>query len=104
STRSLTKKARWPSGNQSRRLGGNSRSCSGTYRRYVFAIARSVVHFAPKPSALNKAVHPMGIEFRVAVMNFMLFFVWGSWLTSLGAYMIVTLDFAGSQVGDIYAT
>ena len=37
-------------------------------------------------------------------MNFMQFFVWGSWLISLGAYMIVTLGFSGSQVGSIYAT
>ena len=46
----------------------------------------------------------MSIQFRLTVMNFMQFFVWGSWLTSLGAYMIVTLGFAGSQVGGIYAT
>ena len=46
----------------------------------------------------------MSIRFRLTVMNFMQFFVWGSWLTSLGAYMIVTLGFAGSQVGGIYAT
>lgn len=37
-------------------------------------------------------------------MNFMQFFVWGSWLISLGGYLIVTLKFSGSQVGSIYAT
>ena len=46
----------------------------------------------------------MSIQFRLTVMNFMQFFVWGSWLISLGAYMIVTLRFTGSQVGSIYAT
>jgi NHS family xanthosine MFS transporter len=46
----------------------------------------------------------MSIRFRLTVMNFMQFFVWGSWLISLGAYMIVTLGFSGSQVGSIYAT
>ena len=46
----------------------------------------------------------MSIQFRLTVMNFMQFFVWGSWLISLGAYMIVTLGFTGSQVGSIYAT
>ena len=46
----------------------------------------------------------MSIQFRLTVMNFMQFFVWGSWLISLGAYMIVTLGFSGSQVGSIYAT
>ena len=46
----------------------------------------------------------MSIQFRLTVMNFMQFFVWGSWLISLGAYMIVTLGFTGGQVGSIYAT
>jgi NHS family xanthosine MFS transporter len=46
----------------------------------------------------------MSIKLRLTVMNFMQFFVWGSWLISLGAYMIVTLGFTGGQVGSIYAT
>src|SRR5688572_25175473 len=46
----------------------------------------------------------MSIQFRLTVMNFMQFFVWGSWLISLGGYMIVTLGFTGGQVGSIYAT
>jgi MFS transporter, NHS family, xanthosine permease len=37
-------------------------------------------------------------------MNFLQFFVWGSWLISLGGYMIVDLKFSGWQVGNIYAT
>jgi len=44
------------------------------------------------------------IEFRLTVMNFLQFFVWGSWLISFGACMIVTLGFTGGQVGSIYAT
>ncbi len=46
----------------------------------------------------------MGIKSRLTLMNFMQFFVWGSWLISLGGYMIVTLKFTGGQVGSIYAT
>ena len=46
----------------------------------------------------------MSIQFRLTVMNFIQFFVWGSWLISLGAYLIATLGFTGSQVGSIYAT
>ncbi|MGH8130863.1 MAG: nucleoside permease [Steroidobacteraceae bacterium] len=46
----------------------------------------------------------MSIKFRLTVMNFMQFFVWGAWLISLGAYMIVTLGFSGRQVGSVYAT
>jgi len=46
----------------------------------------------------------MSIKLRLIVMNFLEFFIWGSWLISLGGYMIVTLGFTGSQVGSIYAT
>jgi len=37
-------------------------------------------------------------------MNFLQFFVWGTWLISLGGYMINTLHFSGGEVGTIYAT
>ena len=46
----------------------------------------------------------MNIKFRLVVMNFLEFFVWGSWLISLGGYMIVTLKFNGTEVGSIYGT
>jgi MFS transporter, NHS family, xanthosine permease len=46
----------------------------------------------------------MNIKNRLILMNFLEFFVWGSWLISLGGYLIVTLKFTGSQVGSIYAT
>ncbi len=54
--------------------------------------------------ATNNNQGPMNIQFRLTLMNFLQFFVWGSWLISLGAYMIVTLGFTGGQVGTIYAT
>jgi NHS family xanthosine MFS transporter len=44
------------------------------------------------------------IKFRLTVMNFMQFFVWGSWLISLGGYMILNLKFTGGEVGSVYAT
>ncbi len=46
----------------------------------------------------------MNTKHRLIVMNFLEFFIWGSWLISLGGYMIVKLHFTGSQVGSIYAT
>lgn len=46
----------------------------------------------------------MNIKLRLTVMNFLQFFVWGSWLISLGGYMFVNLKFKGSEVGDIYGT
>ncbi|SJZ92047.1 nucleoside permease [Sediminibacterium ginsengisoli] len=46
----------------------------------------------------------MNIKARLILMNFLEFFVWGSWLISLGSYMIVTLGFNGAEVGAVYAT
>ena len=46
----------------------------------------------------------MNIKFRLAILNFLQFFLWGAWLISFGGYMIVTLHFSGSQVGSVYAT
>jgi NHS family xanthosine MFS transporter len=46
----------------------------------------------------------MPIKFRLVILNFLEFFVWGAWLISLGGYMIVTLHFTGGQVGSVYAT
>ena len=46
----------------------------------------------------------MNVKQRLVLMNFLEFFVWGSWLISLGGYMIVTLKFTGSQVGSVYST
>jgi MFS transporter, NHS family, xanthosine permease len=46
----------------------------------------------------------MNIKFRLTVMNFLEFFVWGSWLISLGGYCFNVLHFNGTQVGSIYGT
>ena len=46
----------------------------------------------------------MSIQFRLIILNFLQFFLWGAWLISFGGYMIVTLHFTGSQVGSVYAT
>ncbi|UAY50612.1 nucleoside permease [Ferruginibacter albus] len=46
----------------------------------------------------------MGIKFRLTVMNFLEFFIWGSWLISLGGYLFNVLHFTGIQVGSIYGT
>ena len=35
-------------------------------------------------------------------MNFLQFFVWGSWLISLGGYMGRELHFEGGQIGAIF--
>ncbi|HET8691747.1 MAG TPA: nucleoside permease [Steroidobacteraceae bacterium] len=46
----------------------------------------------------------MSIRFRLTVMNFMQFFVWGAWLISFSAYTSRTLGFTGLQIGSIYGT
>ncbi len=46
----------------------------------------------------------MNIKFRLIVMNFLQFFVWGSWLISIGNYLGGTLHFAGSQIGAVFST
>lgn len=46
----------------------------------------------------------MSIKLRLTVMNFLQFFLWGSWLTSIGVYMGKTLHFEGSQIGAVFST
>ena len=46
----------------------------------------------------------MGIKFRLTVMNFLQFFVWGAWLLSFGKYLGATLHFGGEQIGAIFMT
>ena len=46
----------------------------------------------------------MGIKFRITVMNFLQFFVWGAWLLSFGKYLGVTLGYDGEQIGAIFMT
>jgi NHS family xanthosine MFS transporter len=46
----------------------------------------------------------MGIKSRLTLMNFLQFFVWGSWLISIGGYLGGTLHFTGSQIGGVFST
>lgn len=46
----------------------------------------------------------MGIKFRLIIMNFLQYAVWGAWLISLGAYLGSTLKFDGLQIGSFFAT
>lgn len=46
----------------------------------------------------------MGIKNRLIIMNFLQFFVWGSWLISIGVYLGGTLHFTGAQIGAVFST
>lgn len=46
----------------------------------------------------------MGIKLRLTAMQFLQFFIWGSWLISLGGYLGNGLHFEGGEIGAIFAT
>lgn len=49
----------------------------------------------------------MNIKFRLTIMSFLQFFVWGIWLISLGGYMFVNFGQEpniGSKIGNTYGT
>ena len=46
----------------------------------------------------------MSIKFRLIVMNFLQFFIWGAWLISFGSYAGNKLGFDGVQIGSFFAT
>ncbi|MCN5959192.1 xanthosine/proton symporter XapB [Escherichia coli] len=46
----------------------------------------------------------MSIALRLMVMSFLQYFIWGSWLVTLGSYMINTLHFTGANVGMVYSS
>ena len=46
----------------------------------------------------------MSVKSRLIILNFLQFFVWGTWLISFGGYLISVLKFTGGQVGRIYST
>lgn len=46
----------------------------------------------------------MNIKHRLIVMNFLQFFIWGSWLISIGGYLGGTLHFKGSEIGAVFST
>jgi len=46
----------------------------------------------------------MNIKFRLTLMSFLQYAVWGAWLISLGAYLGGNLKFEGFQIGSFFAT
>lgn len=46
----------------------------------------------------------MNIKFRLILMNFMQFFIWGAWLITIGAYWFQNKQWSGAEFGAIFST
>ncbi|NTW31816.1 MAG: nucleoside permease [Bacteroidetes bacterium] len=46
----------------------------------------------------------MSIKNRLILMNFLQFFIWGSWLLTIGAYWFQTKHWSGTEFGAIFST
>lgn len=46
----------------------------------------------------------MRIKFRLTVMSFLQFFIWGAWLITVGVYWFQTKQWSGSEFGAIFST
>jgi len=46
----------------------------------------------------------MGLKIRLIIMNFLQFFVWGSWLITIGGYWFQTKGWSGTDFGAIFST
>lgn len=46
----------------------------------------------------------MNIKLRLIVMNFFQFFIWGSWLITIGAYWFQNKQWSGAEFGVIFST
>lgn len=46
----------------------------------------------------------MSIKFRLTMMSFLQFFVWGAWLITVGNYWFATKQWSGAEFGAIFST
>lgn len=46
----------------------------------------------------------MNVKFRLTVMNFLQFFIWGSWLITIGVYWFQNKNWSGAEFGAIFST
>lgn len=46
----------------------------------------------------------MGIKFRLTLMSFLQFFIWGAWLITVGNYWFATKQWSGAEFGAIFST
>ncbi len=46
----------------------------------------------------------MSIKFRLTIMSFLQFFIWGAWLITVGNYWFATKQWSGAEFGAIFST
>jgi len=46
----------------------------------------------------------MGLKMRLTIMNFLQFFIWGSWLITIGGYWFQNKGWSGTEFGAIFST
>ena len=46
----------------------------------------------------------MGIKFKLTLMSFLQFFIWGAWLITVGNYWFATKQWSGAEFGAIFST
>jgi NHS family xanthosine MFS transporter len=46
----------------------------------------------------------MNIKLRLIILNFLQFFIWGSWLITIGSYWFQTKHWSGTEFGAIFST
>jgi NHS family xanthosine MFS transporter len=52
----------------------------------------------------GRTERPMSLKLRLIVMNFLQFFIWGSWLLTIGAYWFQNKHWSGTSFGAIFST
>lgn len=58
----------------------------------------------PENGILAYKGNPMSLKLRLTIMQFLQFFVWGSWLLTIGAYWFQTKHWSGAEFGAIFST
>ena len=46
----------------------------------------------------------MGLKFRLTVMSFLQFMIWGAWLITIGVYWFETRQWGGTEFGAVFST